>query len=73
MLYNIVMPRGKSGRIVIEIPAADKAQLYEALDEDNLSLKQWFVRSVRQYLEERGIRVQPSLFPELQEPHSRAR
>ena len=68
MLYNITMPRGRSGRIVLEIPAADKALLYEALDEDNLTLKHWFVERVYHYLRERSARDQPWLLPDLEDP-----
>ena len=55
------MPRGESGRIVVEIPPADKRRLYEALDEKGLTLKEWFLEQLRAYLAEH---VQPSLFEE---------
>ncbi|MFC1462964.1 hypothetical protein ACFLQU_05085 [Verrucomicrobiota bacterium] len=59
MLYNIRMPRGASGRIVLEIDPSEKRQLYRALDKDGITLKNWFLRQLGRYMEER---VQPELF-----------
>lgn len=59
MLYNIAMPRGDSGRIVLEVDPIVKSELYDALDEDGFTLKDWFLRQAKRYQEDR---VQPSLF-----------
>jgi hypothetical protein len=52
------MPIGLSGRIVIEVDPEFKQQLYAALDKDQLTLKEWFLRNAQDYLTEA---VQPSL------------
>jgi len=46
------MPRGASGRIVLEVDPEFKEELYAALKEDNLTLKDWFLQRARQYLYE---------------------
>jgi hypothetical protein len=48
------MSIGKSGRLVIEIDPEVKQQLYAALERDGLTLKDWFVRNVNQYLSGSG-------------------
>jgi len=53
------MVRGKSGRIVLEIDPSLKSELYEALQEERLTLKEWFLRQTRSYLAQKA---QPSLF-----------
>lgn len=50
MLYNIIMARGESGRIVLEIDPSQKEDLYSALAKDGLTLKDWFLRQAAQYL-----------------------
>ena len=55
------MPKGESGRVVIEIEPALKRRLYSALAIDNSTLKQWFVDAAQQYVAEHE---QPSL-PEI--------
>lgn len=52
------MPRGNSGRIVIEVDPAMKRELYATLERDGLTLKEWFVRSARNYMADQ---IQPSL------------
>ena len=54
------MPRGSSGRVIIEISPYLKRQLYEILDADGLTLKAWFLTRVNEYL---VGRLHPSLFP----------
>lgn len=44
------MSIGTSGRIVIEIEPESKRQLYAALARDGLTLKDWFLRNVEQYM-----------------------
>jgi len=53
------MAKGSSGRIVIEIDPELKQELYHALGEEGINMKQWFLGNAGQYLEER---TQPS-FP----------
>jgi hypothetical protein len=53
------MARGKSGRIVLEIDPSLKSDLYEALQEEGLTLKEWFLRHTGSYLAQKA---QPSLF-----------
>ncbi len=53
------MPKGNSGRIVVEVDQALKTKLYIALAGDNNStLKDWFVRAATNYIAERE---QPSI------------
>lgn len=46
------MPRGASGRIVLEIDPELKEELYAALQQEGLTLKEWFLERARQYLYE---------------------
>ena len=57
------MVRGKSGRIVLEIDPSLKSDLYEALQDEGLTLKEWFLRSTGSYLAQKA---QPSLFNSVQ-------
>jgi hypothetical protein len=52
------MPRGESGRIVIEVGPDLKRKLYAALAGDNSTLKDWFVEAATNYIAERE---QPNL------------
>ncbi len=52
------MAKGSSGRLVIEIDPGLKQELYQALGDEGLNLKQWFLGNVADYL---GGRVQPEL------------
>ncbi|VAW65877.1 hypothetical protein MNBD_GAMMA11-3451 [hydrothermal vent metagenome] len=54
------MAKGSSGRIVIEIVPEIKHELYEALDKEGLTLKQWFLTNAEVFLKNRG---QMSLLP----------
>jgi len=68
MLYNpcyitcidwcIEMAKGSSGRLVIEIDPDLKQELYQALGDEGLNLKQWFLRNVTDFLDNR---TQPEL------------
>lgn len=49
-----LMPRGTSGRIVIEIDPVLKDDLYEALQKEGLNLKSWFLENVQDYLSDRS-------------------
>jgi hypothetical protein len=44
----------KSGRMVVDIEPDLKLALHAALAADGLSLKEWIVRSARQYVQERA-------------------
>ena len=44
------MAKGNSGRIVIEIEPGLKQELYSALGDENMNLKQWFLNNVEEYL-----------------------
>jgi hypothetical protein len=44
------MARGDSGRIVLEVDRELKERLYQALHQEGLTLKDWFVREARAYL-----------------------
>jgi hypothetical protein len=44
------MSRGDSGRIVLEVDRELKERLYQALRQEGLTLKDWFVREARSYL-----------------------
>ena len=59
------MARGKSGRIVLEIDPEEKQDLYEALEQDGLTLKNWFLDRARDYLQHRN---QTELFRMVAEP-----
>ena len=48
------MAKGSSGRIVIEIDPDLKQELYDALDKEDLKLKQWFLKNVETYLQDRS-------------------
>ena len=52
------MPKGESGRVVIEAGRDLKRRLYLTLAGDNLTLKDWFVDAATNYIAERE---QPSL------------
>lgn len=59
MLHNIRqygglnMAKGRSGRLVIEIDPELKQELYHALGEEELNLKQWFLKNVVNFLDHR--------------------
>ena len=55
------MPKGESGRLVIEVDPALKRRLYSALAIEGSTLKDWFIEVASAYINERE---QPN-FPEL--------
>jgi hypothetical protein len=57
MLHAVA--RGKSGRIVVEVLPALKRELYLALEQENLTLREWFIRNATSFIESKR---QPSLF-----------
>lgn len=58
------MPKGESGRVVIEVEPSLKRKLYRVLAMDGSTLKDWFVGAAENYIAERE---QPSL-PDLTRP-----
>ena len=48
------MPRGKSGRMGVEVEPDLKGRLHATLALDGLTVKQWFVESATDYVERRG-------------------
>lgn len=48
------MPVGQSGRIVIEIDPELKQELYSSLEDEGLTLKQWFLGHVEKRLRGRN-------------------
>lgn len=46
------MPRGTSGRIVIEVEPELKDQLYSVLESQGKTLKDWFLEQAAEYLYE---------------------
>ena len=53
------MPRSDSGRVVVELGAEQKQELYACLAVNGLSLKEWLARTVKEYCVETR---EPSLF-----------
>ncbi len=65
MLHNIVskdinMAKGNSGRIVIEVEPVFKNELYEALNTEGMTLKDWFLKNAHEFLKDKS---QLSLLP----------
>jgi len=52
------MPKGESGRVVVEVEPNLKRRLYSALAMENSTLKQWFIDLATQYVADHE---QPSL------------
>jgi hypothetical protein len=46
------MPKGESGRVVVEVEPSLKRHLYSALAIKNSTLKQWFIDSATRYVAE---------------------
>jgi len=65
LCYIHFMPRGSSGRIVIEVEPETKRRLYAALAMSGSTLKAWFLRSAEDFCNETA---QPSLFHQKTEP-----
>ena len=62
------MPRSNSGRIVLEIDPELKQELYAAIHEDGLTLKDWFLERAHHYLyEEMQLGFQFKQTPHLSE------
>lgn len=48
------MAKGSSGRIVIEIEPILKNELYEALNTEGMTLKDWFLINVQEFLKDKS-------------------
>lgn len=48
------MPKGPSGRIVIELDPDLKDELYIALEKEGLNMKQWFIENAQDFLSNRS-------------------
>ncbi len=48
------MAVGPSGRIVVDIDPDLKHELHAALEQDGVSLKQWFIERAKEHLRDRG-------------------
>ena len=48
------MPKGPSGRIVIELDPDLKDELYIALQKEGLNMKQWFIENAQDFLANRS-------------------
>jgi hypothetical protein len=48
------MPRGSSGRIVIELDPMLKESLYAALDVRGSTLRAWFIQEAERFVEAQG-------------------
>lgn len=55
------MPKGTSGRIVIEVNPEIKRRLYTVLAADGSTLKDWFVKEATDYIAEREEPSLPNL------------
>lgn len=45
------MARGKSGRIVLEVDPSIKRRLYLALEQNQITLKDWFLETANSYID----------------------
>ncbi|MDP7445145.1 MAG: hypothetical protein QGF64_05690 [Candidatus Poseidoniia archaeon] len=48
------MPKGSSGRIVIEVEPDFKDELYTVLEKEGLNMKSWFVANAQFFLKNRS-------------------
>ena len=51
------MPKGESGRIVVVVDPELKRRLYSVLAMQNSTLKEWFIQTARQHIEEEAKEV----------------
>lgn len=53
------MPRGRSGRIVVEVEKELKGRFHATLALDGLTVKEWFVEQASDYVESRSVLSAP--------------
>ena len=46
----VTMARGQSGRIVLEVEPGLKNELYSAISKKGMTLKDWFIDTAEQYI-----------------------
>jgi hypothetical protein len=51
----MTMPRGPSGRIVVQVEPELKGRLHATLAMDGLTVKEWFVMRATDYVKERAV------------------
>jgi hypothetical protein len=55
------MPKGSSGRVVVEVDPDLKRRLYSALAIESSTLKDWFIDAAKQYVAEREQPLLPTI------------
>ena len=55
------MAKGNSGRLVIEIDPSIKKELYDALDQKGLNMKEWFLMNAKVYLRKNSLNSVPQI------------
>ena len=55
------MARGNSGRLVIEIDPLMKQELYAALGQKGLNMKEWFLMNAKVYLRKNNLNSAPQI------------
>ena len=55
------MARGNSGRLVIEIDPLMKQELYAALGQKGLNMKEWFLMNAEVYLRKHSLSCVPQI------------
>ena len=51
---SYVVARGESGRIVLEIDPGVKQEIYDAVTQDGMTLKDWFLARAEEYMRDRN-------------------
>tara|TARA_B100000683_G_C11995421_1_gene351633 strand:+ start:150 stop:383 length:234 start_codon:yes stop_codon:yes gene_type:complete len=60
-IEKIIMPKGESGRLVIEVDPSLKRRLYSALAMEGSTLKDWFIEAATTFIDEREQPFLPDL------------
>ena len=55
------MAKGNSGRLVIEIDPLMKQELYAALGQKGLNMKEWFLMNAKVYLRKNSLNSVPQI------------
>ena len=55
------MAKGNSGRLVIEIDPLMKQELYAALGQKGLNMKEWFLMNAKVYLRKNNLNSAPQI------------
>jgi hypothetical protein len=62
------MPKGDSGRIVIEVDPAFKHKLYSVLAAADSTLKEWFINAAQDFISEHEQPRLPNLVADRKKP-----